>query len=87
MAYLESSGERDRPGALPKRVKSLDKMTEGCKVWLIDTVESDQLDSDDSGASETCRKGGVWLNTDRSPIDLENSTSREESSDLERGKG
>lgn len=81
VAYLESSNptekERDKPGVVPERVKSLERRTEGWRVGLRDreTVESDgsQEESDGSAAtvvpdgSGTIWRGGVSLNTEGSP--------------------
>lgn len=80
VAYLASSNptekERDRPGVVPERVKSLERRTEGWRVGDRETVESDgsQEDSDDSAAtvvvpdgSGTVCRGGVSLNTEGSP--------------------
>lgn len=76
VAYLESSKpsekERDRPGVVPEKVKSLARRTDGWRDR--ETVESDRS-QDDSGASGVgvapdgsgiSRRGGVLLNTDGS---------------------
>lgn len=80
VAYLESSNptenDRDKPGVVPERMKSLERMTEGWRVGLRDreTVERDgsQEDSDGSTAtvvpdgSGTVWRGGVSLNSEGS---------------------
>lgn len=77
VAYLESSNptekERDKPGVVPEKVKSLERRTEGWRVELGDreTVESDgsQEDLDSSAVmvvpdgSGIVWRGGVSLNT------------------------
>lgn len=81
VAYLESSNppkyDRDKPGVVLEKVKSLERMTEGSRVGLRDreTVESDgsQADSDGSAAtvvpdgSGTVWRGEVSLNSEGSP--------------------
>lgn len=77
IAYLESSNpaekEWDKPGVVPERVKSLERRTEGWRVGLKDTVESDGSQEDSDGSAVTAmpdgyiRRGGVSLNTEGSP--------------------
>lgn len=77
VAYLESSNpaekEWDKPGVVPERVKSLERRTEGWRVELRDTVESDGSQEDSDGSEATAMpdgyvlRGGVSLNTEGSP--------------------
>lgn len=77
VAYLESSSpteeERDEPGVVPEKLKSLEKTTEG---WTVALTESETVDSDrsqDTDGSEAMMvpdgsgiiwRGGVSLNTE-----------------------
>lgn len=80
VAYLGSSNpiekERDKPGVVPEKVKSLERKTEGWRVELGDreTVESDGSQEDLVSSAVMVVpdigivwRGGVSLNTKGSP--------------------
>lgn len=82
VAYLESSNptekERDDSAVVPEKSESLEKTTGGWTVALMDRETADGDRSQDADGSEAAMaldgagviwRGGVSLNTERSPSD------------------